>query len=100
MANTDNEYLQIYKLMVVFFRKQLAPAARISVTVNLNHLIMLGVQNRTGWPAGQSVEFARGVRTEGSCMIESAMYFSMGFFLACARRARRCMPFITMRACG
>jgi hypothetical protein len=39
------------KLMVVFFRTNLASHARTSVTVDLNHLIMLGVQNRqTGRP--------------------------------------------------
>src|SRR4030095_5405821 len=44
-----------------------------------------------------STEFARGVRTEGSCMIESAMYFSMGFFLACLG-ALVVVPFIHGRA--
>jgi chromosome segregation ATPase len=43
---------------------------------------MLGVQNKAGWPPGQNGWVCSGRQTEGFCMIESAMYFSMGFFLA------------------
>jgi chromosome segregation ATPase len=43
---------------------------------------MPGVQNKAGWPPGQNGWVCSGRQTEGFCMIESAMYFSMGFFLA------------------
>ena len=43
---------------------------------------MLGVQNKAGWPPGQNGWVCSGRQTEGFCMIELAMYFSMGFFLA------------------